>query len=49
MLQADSPSVCVGDLVYLHSEQGKPRVRDRYFVVSVNGSWFSLRRFVAPS
>ena len=44
--QGVSRSICVGDLVYLHSDRSKSCARDRYLFISVNGSWFDLRTFV---
>lgn len=37
--------VQVGDLVYLYSDRNKNRGRDRYLVVSVDGSWCNVRKF----
>lgn len=36
----------VGDLVYLYSEKQKLRARDRYLVVSVDGDWCFIKKFV---
>ena len=36
----------VGDLVYLHHDRVKTHARQRYLVVSVDGDWCSVRKFV---
>ena len=38
--------VQVGDLVYITSDASKTRARDRYLVVSVDGLWCNVRKFV---
>ena len=38
--------IAIGDLVYLHADRHKNRVRDRYLVVSVDGNWCNIRKFV---
>ena len=40
-----SPAVQVGDLVYITSDGSKTRARDRYLVVSMDGSWCNVRKF----
>ena len=41
-----SHNILVGDLVYLYCDQNKFKGRDRYLVVSVDGIWCSIRKFV---
>ena len=41
-----SPSITVGDLVYLYCDRNKSRGRDRYLVVLVDGEWCNVRKFV---
>lgn len=41
-----SPTVNVGDLVYIRSEGDKTRCRDRYLVVTIDGDWCNLRKFI---
>ena len=41
-----STPVTVGDLVYLHADRNKTRARDRYLVVSVDGQFCNIRKFV---
>ena len=36
----------IGDLVYLHSDGDKSRARSRYLVVSIEGDWCCVRKFV---
>ena len=36
----------VGDLIYIHSDRNKSCSRDRYLVVSVEGSWCNVQKFV---
>jgi len=43
---ATSPSVSIGDLVYLHCDRNKSRARDRYLVVSIDGKWYTIKKFV---
>jgi len=38
-------TVQVGDLVYITSDASKTRARDRYLVVSIDGSWCNIRKF----
>ena len=38
-------TVQVGDLVYITSDASKTRARDRYLVVSIDGSWCNVRKF----
>ena len=38
--------ISIGDLVHPHADRYKNRVRDRYLVVSVDGNWCNLRKFV---
>ena len=40
-----SPALQVGDLVYITSDGSKTRARDRYLVVSIDGSWCNVRKF----
>ena len=42
-----SPSVEVGDLVYITSDGSKNRARDRYLVVSVEGLWCNVLKFTS--
>ena len=39
------PTIQVGDLVYIISDGSKTRARDRYLVVSIDGSWCNVRKF----
>ncbi len=41
-----SSPVQVGDLVYITSDASKTRARDRYLVVSIDGLWCNVRKFV---
>ena len=41
-----SSAVEVGDLVYLFCDRNKPRARNRYLVVSTDGEWCQIRKFV---
>ena len=41
-----SPSITVGDLVYLYFHRNKCQSRDRYLVVLVDGEWCNVRKFV---
>ena len=41
-----TPSINVGDLVYLNTDKDKSRARDRYLVVSVDGEWCQIKKFV---
>ena len=40
-----SPSLRVGDLVYLYRDRDKNKARDRYIIVSVDGVWCYIRKF----
>ena len=40
-----TPSIQVGDLVYITSDGSKTRARDRYLVISIDRSWCNLRKF----
>lgn len=40
-----SPTVKVGDLVYLYSDRSKNQARSRYIVVSINGEWCCVKKF----
>lgn len=44
---ASNPSLVIGDLVYLFCDQNKSRGRDRYLVVSVDGAWCQLKKFIS--
>ena len=39
-------SVAIGDLVYLYCDQNKYRGRDHYLVMSTDGTWCQVRKFV---
>nr|XP_039271301.1 uncharacterized protein LOC120345813 [Styela clava] len=41
-----SPMIRVGDLVYLYADRKKTKARDRYLVVSVNGDWCNIKKFI---
>lgn len=41
-----NPSVEVGDLVYLYCDRNKSKARNRYLVVSADGEWCQIRKFV---
>ena len=41
-----TPSINVGDLVYLYTDKDKSRARDRYLVVSVDGEWCQIKKIV---
>ena len=43
---ASSPSVAMGDLVYLYCDRNKFLGRDRYLVTSIDGAWCRVRKFV---
>ena len=45
-ITAHDTAVEIGDLVYLHTERTKSHVRDRYLVVSVEGKWCNIRKFI---
>ena len=36
----------VGDLVYLYRDRDKSRARDRYLVVSIDGTWCNIQKFI---
>ena len=36
---ASSPSMAIGDLLYLYCDRNKSRWRDRYLVTSIDGAW----------
>ena len=38
--------LCIGDIVYLYSERQKVKARDRYLVVSIDGDWCFIKKFV---
>ena len=40
------PSFKVGDIVHLKSERNKHKARDKYLVVSMEGEWCYVRKFV---
>lgn len=40
-----TPSLQVGDLVYLIADGSKTRARDRYLIVSIDGLWCNVRKF----
>ena len=39
------PALAVGDIIYLISDQDKNKARDRYLIVSVDGTWCFIRKF----
>ena len=39
------PALCVGDVVYVHSDRDKSRARDRYLVVAVEPPFCNIRKF----
>ena len=41
-----SQQLCIGDLVYLYSERQKTKARDRYIIVSMEGEWCFIKKFV---
>ena len=41
-----SPSIQVGDLVYLHSDRNKSRARDRYLVVALEPPFCNIKKLV---
>ena len=43
---ASSPSIAIGDLVYLYCDRNKSRGRDRYLVRSIDRAWCKVRKFV---
>ena len=45
-LPRPSPSIEVGDLVYIHLDRNKSRARDRYLVISVEGAFCNVRKFI---
>ena len=44
--RAKSHSLQVGDLVYLYSDRNKSCARDRYLVVSIEGAWCNIQKFI---
>ena len=44
-----SEPITVGDLVYLYGDRDKSRARNRYLVVSVEGEWCFVKKFVGNS
>ena len=38
--------ICVGDLVYLYSDGSKTKGRSRYLVVTIEGMWCNVRKFI---
>ena len=44
-LVPNTPSLHVGDIVYLISDKDKSRVRDRYIVVSIDFPWCFVKKF----
>ena len=44
--EAPNPTLTIGDLVYLYCDRNKSRARDRYLVVSIDGAWLHIRKFV---
>lgn len=40
-----SPSLNVGDLVYLYSDKDESRARSRYLIVTVDGEWCYIKTF----
>ena len=42
---ARSPSVAIGNLVYLYCVRNKSRGRGRYLVTSIDGAWCQVRKF----
>ena len=45
-LPRPTPSIAVGDLVYIHSDRNKSRARDRYLVTNVEGAFCNVRKFI---
>ena len=43
--QASTPTIHVGDLVYITSDRNKSSARDRYLVTSVEDRWCFIRKF----
>jgi hypothetical protein len=41
-----TPTVEIGDLVYLFCDRNKSKARNRYLVVSTDGEWCQIRKFV---
>ena len=44
--EAPNPTLTIGELVYLYCDHNKSRARDRYLVVSIDGAWCHIRKFV---
>lgn len=40
-----SPTLCVGDLVYLYCDKDKSKGRCRYLVTSISGEWCTVKKF----
>ena len=45
-LRQPSPSIEVGDLIYIHSDRHKSRARDRYLVTNVEGTFCNVRKLI---
>ncbi|MCG7866391.1 MAG: hypothetical protein JAY74_08440, partial [Candidatus Thiodiazotropha taylori] len=41
-----SDQLAVGDLIYLYADRDKTRARSRYLVVSIDGEWCFIKKFV---
>ena len=44
-----SQTLSVGDLVYLYADRDKTRARCRYLIVSIDGEWCVVKKFVGNS
>ena len=44
-IEASTPTIHVGDLVYITSDRNKSSARDRYLVASVEDRWCFIRKF----
>ena len=42
----NSPKLLVGNLVYLYSDKTKSKARNRYIIVSIDGDWCFIKKFV---
>ena len=40
-----TPTICVGDIVYLHCDRNKHKARERYIVVRTDGPWCEVKKF----
>ena len=40
------PPIGIGDLVYIYADRNTSRARNRYLVVSTNGVWVNIQKFV---